>query len=86
MKEQFFSFFVFLLYHDVYFKYTQRYKNDDNQRTQNFILEKNCRQIQFTKEKSYYSMKHRKEKDLLLPVTKLIEKTPDASNNKEYYQ
>ena len=31
-------------------------------------------------------MKHRKEKDLLLPVTKLIEKIPDATNNKEYYQ
>ena len=44
------------------------------------------KKIQFTKEKSYYSMKYRKENDLLLPITKLIEKIPDASNNKEYYQ
>ena len=31
-------------------------------------------------------MKYRKENDLLLPITKLTEKIPDASNNKEYYQ
>ena len=31
-------------------------------------------------------MKYRKENDLLWPITKLIEKIPDASNNKEYYQ
>ena len=33
-KTSFFSFTVFLLYNDVYFEYTQRYKKDKSKRTQ----------------------------------------------------
>ena len=51
-----------------------------------FIFENYYRQIGFTKENSYYLVKYQKEKDLLLLATKLIEKIPDASNAKEYYQ
>ena len=51
-----------------------------------FISENDYRRIGFTKENSYYLVKHQKEKDLLLLVTKLIQKIPDASNAKEYYQ
>ena len=39
-----------------------------------FISENYYRRIRFTEENSYYSMKHRKKKDLLLVVTKFIEK------------
>ena len=43
-------------------------------------------QIGFLKENSYYFIKHQKKKDLLLLATKLIEKNPDATNAKQYYQ
>ena len=39
-----------------------------------FIFENYYRQIEFTKQNSYYSMKHQKKKDLLLLGPKLIEK------------
>ena len=48
------------------------------------IFKNYYRQVGLTKESSYYSLKHKK--DLLLLATKLIEKIPDASNAKEYYQ
>ena len=51
-----------------------------------FIFENYYRQIGFTKENSYYSMKHRKKKDLSLFATKLIEKIPAASNTKDFNQ
>ena len=51
-----------------------------------FIFENYYKQIGFTKENSYYSIKDKKKKDLFLLATKLIEKIPDASNAKEYYQ
>ena len=38
-----------------------------------FIFENYYRWIEFTKENSYYSMKHRKKKGLFLLETKLIE-------------
>ena len=38
----------------------------------------------FTIENRYYSMKHKKKKDLLLLATKLLEKTTNDSNAKEY--
>ena len=38
------------------------------------------------KEDSYYSMKNQKKKYLLLLATKIIEKTPDASNAKDCYE
>ena len=51
-----------------------------------FIYENYYRQFRFLKEKSYYSMKHQKKKDLLLLATKLIVKITDAINAKQYYQ
>ena len=55
-----FSFFIFLLHNDAYFTNSWCYKKDDNQRTQAF--ENHYKQTGFTKENSYYSMKHKKEK------------------------
>ena len=37
-----------------------------------FIFESYCKQTGFVKEKSYYSMKHLRKKDLLLIATKLL--------------
>ena len=48
-----------------------------------FIFKKYYRKIRFTKENSYYSMKNRKKKNLLLLATKLTKlKIPDVSNAK----
>ena len=44
-KTSFFSFTVFLLYNDVYFEYTQRYKKDKSKRTQRLY-----KRIGFTKQ------------------------------------
>ena len=44
------------------------------------------KRIGFSKESSYYSMKHLKKKDLLMLANKLIEKIPDPCNAKEHYQ
>ena len=41
---------------------------------EDFIFENYYKQTGFTKERSYYSMKHRKKNDLLLLTTKLIKK------------
>ena len=49
-----------------------------------FICENCCKQIRFSKENSYYSMKHL-NKDLLLLAKKLIEKIPDPCNAKKRY-
>ena len=43
------------------------------------------RQVWFSKENSYYSIKWKK-RDLLLLAIKLIEKIPDATNAKQNYQ
>ena len=43
------------------------------------------RQVWFSKENSYYSMKWKK-RDLLFLSIKLIEKIPDATNAKQNYQ
>ena len=51
-----------------------------------FMYEIFHRRIGFLKENSYYSMKHQKKKDLLLLATKLIEKIPDGTSAKKYYQ
>ena len=50
-----------------------------------FIFENYYRRIGFPKENSYYLMKHQKKKDLFLFATKLKEKIPHASNDKEHY-
>ena len=52
----FFCFFIFLLYNDVYFEYTQRYRKMTIKELRDFIYENYCRQTGFTKENSYYSM------------------------------
>ena len=52
----------------------------------NFIFENYYIRFGFAKESSYYSMKHQKKKGLQLLETKLIEKIPDATNAKQYYQ
>ena len=51
-----------------------------------FLFENYYRRIALTKENSYYSMKHHKKQDLLLLATKLIEKIPDASSDKQYHK
>ena len=51
-----------------------------------FIFENYYKQIGFSKEDSYYSMKPLKRKDLLLLANKLIEKVPDPHNAKEHYE
>ena len=51
-----------------------------------FIYENYHRQIEFLKRNSYYSMTYQRKKDFLLFATKLIEKTSDANNTKQYYQ
>ena len=48
-----------------------------------FIFENYYKRIGFSKENSYYSMKHLQKKDLLLLATKLKEKIPDSRNAKE---
>ena len=51
-----------------------------------FVFENYYRQIGFSKENSYYLMKHqKKKKDLQLFVTKLTEEIPDPTNAKECY-
>ena len=45
------------------------------------MFENYYRRIRFTKENSYYSVKHEKKKDLLSLATK--KKIPNASNVKE---
>ena len=52
-----------------------------------FIFENYHKQIGFSKENSYHSMKRlEKKKDLLLLANKLIEKIPDSHNAEEPYQ
>ena len=46
------------------------------------IFENYYKRIGFAKERSYYSSKRLKRKDLLLLATKLIEKIPDPHNAK----
>ena len=52
-----------------------------------FIFENYYKRIGFSKENSYYSLKHfKKKKDLLLLTNKLIEKIPGPRHAKEHYQ
>ena len=51
-----------------------------------FIFETYYKRIRFSKENSYYSMKHlRKKKDLLFLANKLMETIPDPRNAKQHY-
>ena len=50
-----------------------------------FIFENYYKRIGFSKENSYYSMKHQKRKDLQLFEIKLTEKILDLRNVKERY-
>ena len=45
--------------------------------SRDFIFENYYKQIGFSKEDSYYSLKRSNKKDLLLFANKLIEKVPD---------
>ena len=55
--------------------------------TRDFIFEKtNYKGIGFSKENSYYSMKHLKKRDLLFLANKFIEKIADSRNAKKNYQ
>ena len=51
-----------------------------------FVFKNKYKRIGFSKESSYYSMKHLKRKDLLFLANKLIEKILDPRNAKEHYQ
>ena len=52
--------------------------------TRDFIFEKtNYKGIGFSKENSYYSMKHLKKRDLLFLANKFIEKIADSRNAKK---
>ena len=51
-----------------------------------FIFENYYKRIGFSKENSYYSMKHQKKNELQLFATELTEKIPDSWNAKEHYQ
>ena len=51
-----------------------------------FIFANYNKRTGFVKERSYYSMKRLKWKDLLLLATNLIEKMPDPRNAKEHHQ
>ena len=50
------------------------------------IFENYHQTMRFSKEDSYYSMKHQKKKDLQFFVTKLTEKISDPHDPKEHYQ
>ena len=79
-RTNFACFFLFLIYHNLYFEYTQC--NKAVKELKQFIFGSYYRQTGSTRENSYCLMKCRKKKDLVLPATKLI-KIPDASNAKE---
>ena len=51
-----------------------------------FIFGNYNKPTRFVKERSYYSMKRLKWKDLLLLATNLIEKMPNPRNAKEHHQ
>ena len=48
-----------------------------------FIFENYYKQIEFSKESIYYSMKRLKRKDLLLLANKLIQKVPERKKEKQ---
>ena len=50
-----------------------------------FFFKKCYKQIGFSKESSYYSMKNIKKKYLLLFASKLVENIPDPLNTKGHY-
>ena len=54
-------------------------------KARDLIFENYYKRIKFSKEHSYYSMKHLKKKDLLLLANKLIEKIPNPHNAKGHY-
>ena len=51
-----------------------------------YIFENYNKQIGFSTESRFYSMKPLKRKDLLLLANKLIQKVPDSCNAKEHYE
>ena len=66
-------------------------KNKSVNEIRDFIFENYYKRIEFSKENSYYSMKHqkkkrKKKKNLQFFATKLTEKIPDRRSVKEHYQ
>ena len=51
-----------------------------------FIFENYCKQIAFTKEDSYYSLKKEQKRYLILFPTNFMKKILDPRNAKEHYQ
>ena len=51
-----------------------------------FIFGNHYKQIEFSKENSYYSLKHHEKKDLQFFATKLTEKISDPHDVKEEFQ
>ena len=54
--------------------------------TKDVIFENFYERMGFSKEISYYWTKRLEKKELLMLANKLIEKIPDVSNAKKYYQ
>ena len=75
----------FPIYNNVCPKHYQSYKKAFNDII-NFIFENYYKQIGFSKEGSYYSMKRLKRKDLLLFAHKLIGEVPNFRNAKQHYE
>ena len=75
------AFFVFLIYNNVYFEYTQCSKKVklNNSKT---VYSKPITDELDSLKNTYYSMK----RNLLFFASKLKEKIHDASNAKEYYE
>ena len=65
---------------------TKAIKNMSINEIKALIFENYYKQIGFSKESSYYSMKRLKRKDLILFANKLIENIPDPRNAKKHYQ
>ena len=59
-------------------------KNMTIKELQDFICGNNYKRIRFSKQNSYYSMKHQEKKGLLSFATKLIKKILNPSNTEEY--
>ena len=54
--------------------------------TSEILSMKTHKQIGFSEEDSYCSLKHQNKKDLLLFANKLVGKVPDPCNAKEHYE
>ena len=72
LEHHFFHFLCFPINNDVYPKHYQGYNKDECQQIRDFIYENYYKQIEFSKEGSYYLWKRLKKERLLLLANKLI--------------